>query len=73
VIAQPELRQVASERPTNLEQMYRTAAALEIVQRREIFLRQLRQQGALTLEVEPERLSTAVMNRYLEVKERSLI
>ena len=73
VISQPELRQVASEKPGNLGEMYRTAAALEIVQRREIFLRQLRQQGALTLEVEPERLSTAVMNRYLEVKERSLI
>jgi hypothetical protein len=38
-----------------------------------MFLRQLRQQGVLTLEVEPGRLSTALINRYLEVKERSLL
>jgi uncharacterized protein (DUF58 family) len=73
VIAQPELRRMASERPQDPTEMYRYTAALEIIQRRDIFLRQLRQQGALTLEVEPGRLSTALINGYLEVKERSLL
>ena len=53
--------------------MYRYTAALEVVQRRDLLLRRLRQQGALTLEVESERMSTALVNRYLEVKERSLL
>jgi len=53
--------------------MYHYAAALEVVQRRDLLLRRLRQYGALTLEVEPQRLSTALVNRYLEVKERSLL
>ena len=49
------------------------AAALEIVQRRGILLRRVRQQGALTLEVDPRGLSTALVNRYLEVKERNML
>ena len=53
--------------------MFRYAAAQEIVQRRDVLLRTLRQQGALTLEVEPARLSSAVVNQYLLAKERSLI
>ena len=73
VIGQPELRQMLEERPDTPGQMYRYAAAQEIVQRRDILLRTLRQQGALTLEVEPSRLSSAVVNQYLLAKERSLI
>jgi hypothetical protein len=33
----------------------------------------LRQHGALTLEVEPAKLSTAVVNQYLVAKDRSLV
>lgn len=73
VIGQPELRGMLAERPENPLQMYRYVAAQEIVQRRDVLLRTLRQQGALTLEVEPARLSSAVVNRYLLAKERSLI
>lgn len=73
VIGQPELREMLEERPENPVQMYRYAAAQEIVHRRDVFLRTLRQQGALTLEVEPARLSSAVVNQYLLAKERSLV
>ena len=73
VIAQPELRQTAAEKPKDLTDMYRYAAALEVVHRRDLFLRQVRQQGVLTLEAEAGKLSTAVINRYLEVKERNLL
>lgn len=73
VIGQPELRQMLEERPDTPRQMYRYAAAQEVVQRRDVLLRSLRQQGALTLEVEPSRLSSAVVNQYLRAKERSLI
>lgn len=73
VIGQPELREMARERPTDARQMFRQTAAMEIVQRRDLLLRTLRQHGALTLEVEPSKLSTAVVNQYLMAKDRSLL
>jgi len=73
VIGQPELRALVQERPETPRAMFRRTAALEIVQRRDLLLRTLRQQGALTLEVEPARLSTAVVNQYLMAKDHSLI
>ena len=73
VISQPELRDLTHERPATAEEMFRQTAALEIVQRRDLLLRTLRQQGALTLEVEPAKLSAAIVNQYLMAKDRSLI
>lgn len=73
VIGQPELREMLEARPETPDRMYRYAAAQEIVHRRDVLLRTLRQQGALTLEVEPARLSSAAVNQYLLAKERSLI
>ena len=73
VIGQPELRRLIAAEPVTAIEMYRYTAALEVVQRRELLLRRLRQQGALTLEVDASRMSTALVNRYLEVKERSLL
>lgn len=73
VIGQPELRTVAREKPETAEEMFRQTAAMEIVHRRDLLLRTLRQQGALTLEVDPARLSAAVVNQYLMAKDRSLI
>ncbi len=73
VIGQPELRAMVKERPADARQMFRQTAAMEIVQRRDLLLRTLRQHGALTLEVEPSNLSTAVVNQYLMAKDRSLI
>ncbi len=73
IIGQPELRRLVAAGPENASAMYRYTAALEVVQRRDLLLRRLRQQGALTLEVDASRMSTALVNRYLEVKERSLL
>jgi uncharacterized protein (DUF58 family) len=73
VIGQPELRALLRERPATPREMFRHVAAQEIVQRRDVLLRTLRQQGVLTLEVDPARLSSVVVNQYLGAKERSLI
>jgi uncharacterized protein (DUF58 family) len=73
IIGQPELRRLVAAGPKDANSMYRYTAAVEVVQRRELLLRRLRQQGALTLEVDASRMSTALVNRYLEVKERSLL
>ena len=53
--------------------MFRTAAAQELVDRRELLLAKLRDRGALTLDLDPGKLTSEVLNRYLEVKERALI
>jgi hypothetical protein len=73
IIGQPELRRLVAAGPENPDAMYQYTAALEVVQRRDLLLRRLRQQGGLTLEVDASRMSTALVNRYLEVKERSLL
>jgi len=73
VIGQPELRGLLHDRPETPAEMFRYVAAQEIVQRRDVLLGTLGRQGALTLEVDPARLSAAVVNQYLLAKERSLI
>jgi uncharacterized protein (DUF58 family) len=73
VIGQPELRELLQQRPETPRQMFHHVAGQEIVHRRDVLLRTLRQQGALTLEVDPAKLSSALVNQYLGAKERSLI
>jgi uncharacterized protein (DUF58 family) len=73
VIANPELRALTESRPETDSEMYHYAAAEEIVHRRDVLLRTLRQRGALTLEIEPARVSAAVVNQYLLAKERGML
>ncbi|HLY60350.1 MAG TPA: DUF58 domain-containing protein [Terriglobia bacterium] len=72
-ITQPELGELAARRPASESEMYRYVAAQEVIQRRDLLLRRLRENGALALELEPGRLATGIINQYLEVKERSLL
>jgi uncharacterized protein (DUF58 family) len=72
-IAQPELKQLARHSPASASEMYEVAAAQEMVYRRELLLGRLRERGALCMEVEPSRISAAILNQYLSVKERNLI
>jgi hypothetical protein len=72
-LGQPDLENLLSQRPATPTAMYRYVAGLELVHRRELLLRRLREQGALALEIEPSRLSTGLVNQYLQVKERSLL
>jgi uncharacterized protein (DUF58 family) len=73
IMRQDELAELAASRPDNAQQMYRRAAAQELLHRRETLLAKLRERGALTLETTPREMTTAVLNRYLEVKERAMI
>ena len=71
-IEQRDLRQIAAMRPANQQQMFAGAAAQEMVHWRELLLARLRQRGALTLETYPEDMTSLVLNRYLEIKEKAL-
>jgi uncharacterized protein (DUF58 family) len=72
-MAQPEVELVARARPRNVEQMFRSAAAQEMAGRRELLLARLHEQGALTLDLNPEVLTSSVLNQYLTVKERAMV
>ena len=72
-MAQPEVEQIAQARPKNLEQMFRSSAAQEMAGRRELLLARLHEQGALTLDLNPEALTSSVLNQYLTVKERAMV
>ncbi len=72
-MAQPEVEQIAQARPKNVEQMFRASAAQEMAGRRELLLARLHEQGALTLDLNPEALTSSVLNQYLTVKERAMV
>jgi uncharacterized protein (DUF58 family) len=72
-MAQPEVESIAEARPKNIEQMFRAAAAQEMAGRRELLLARLHEQGALTLDLNPEALTSTVLNQYLTVKERAMV
>jgi uncharacterized protein (DUF58 family) len=72
-MAQPEVESIAHARPKDLEQMFRASAAQEMAGRRELLLARLHEQGALTLDLNPEALTSSVLNQYLTVKERAMV
>jgi uncharacterized protein (DUF58 family) len=71
VIGQPDLGELAAKRPQSETEMYQVAAAQEMVHRRELLLARLRERGALALEVDSGAISPALVNSYLQVKERN--
>jgi uncharacterized protein (DUF58 family) len=73
VIAQPELLELAGRFPKDASEMFAIAAAQELAQRREALLGRVRTRGALALEIAPHQLTVALVNQYLQVKERNLV
>ncbi|MGD0548248.1 MAG: DUF58 domain-containing protein, partial [Terracidiphilus sp.] len=72
-MAQPEVEQIAQIRPKNINELFRAAAAQEMAGRRELLLARLHEQGALTLDLNPEALTSSVLNQYLTVRERVMV
>jgi uncharacterized protein (DUF58 family) len=73
VPAPEEMSALVAEPPGNAARMFERTAAQEMLQRRELLLAGLRRRGALTLQTPSAKISTAVLNRYLEIKEASLL
>jgi len=72
-VTQPDLGQLAQTVPKTTTDMFRHAAALEIVQRRELLLRRLQQNGVLAMELSPAGLVGSLVNEYLQIKDLSLL
>ena len=73
-MGQPKLKSVTDARPTNAAEMYRyTPPRSEMLQRRELLLGKLRASGVLVLDLDPGLAADAVVNQYLQIKERGLL
>jgi len=72
-MAQPEVEKIAQARPETSLPRFLAAAAQEMAGRRELLLARLHEHGALTLDLNPEALTSTVLNNYLTVKERAMV
>ncbi|MGH1346272.1 MAG: DUF58 domain-containing protein [Nannocystales bacterium] len=73
IFRDPDLeRLVQLESPTASE-LYQAAAAAELLAARDKLLRDLKQAGALVLDVSPRSLTADLVNRYLDIKVRHLL
>ena len=72
-MAQPDVDAIAQVRPRTVALMFRASAAQELSGRRELLLARMREQGALTLDLDPRHLTSPVLNEYLRVKEHAMV
>jgi uncharacterized protein (DUF58 family) len=73
VMRQPEMSAVARAVPATEDEMYRMLAVQEMLERRDVLLKGLRQRGALVIEMDPGAPTAQLIDQYLSVKERNLI
>lgn len=69
----PSLERIARERPNTLDRLHRAVVASGFVREREVVLRRLARLGVHCIDVPPGRVTTDLLNRYLEVKRRELV
>ncbi len=72
-ISDPDIHATAQLQPSDSLAVYQRAAAAQLLDERQVTLDNLRRQGVLTLDVPANQLSMAVINRYLELKGRTLL
>ncbi|MEY2979641.1 MAG: hypothetical protein RLZZ435_3781, partial [Cyanobacteriota bacterium] len=67
----PTLDRFATTPTLEIEGAYERSVALDLLAQREVAFAQLRQQGVLVLDAPAPRVSTALVNAYLQLKVRS--
>lgn len=72
-ISDPEVHAAARQTPHDSLQVYQRATAAQILDERRVVLDTMRKRGVLTLDVPANQLSLAVINRYLELKGRTML
>lgn len=72
-ISDPDVHAAARQRPRHSLEAYQRVAAGQLLSERQVALDRMRKQGVLTLDVPADQLSLAVINRYLELKGRTLL
>jgi uncharacterized protein (DUF58 family) len=72
-IADRDLKAVVSSPPTDARELFTQSVAEEIMHLREAALRRVESQGGLALDVTAAALAPAILEKYLQVKERGLL
>lgn len=72
-ISDPDVHAAAQQYPRHSLAVYQRAVAGRLLDDRQVALDSMRRQGVLTLDVPANQLSLAVVNRYLELKGRTLL
>ena len=73
LLEHPELDALAARKPKNAEEMFASAAAQEMLERRRETIANLRQQGVLVVETTPAEVGANAISKYLEVKAQGLL
>lgn len=73
LLVHPELDDLSRREPVNVEQMFISTAATEILERRSEIVARLRAQGVLVVETTPGSVKADAINQYLEVKARGAL
>jgi uncharacterized protein (DUF58 family) len=73
LLEHPELDALAAREPKNAEEMFASAAAQEMLERRRETIAKLRQQGVLVVETTPAEVGANAISKYLEVKAQGLL
>jgi uncharacterized protein (DUF58 family) len=68
LLQHPELDALSVREPKNVEEMFASTAAQQILERRREVIVKLRQQGVLVVETTPGDVGAAAITKYLEVK-----
>jgi uncharacterized protein (DUF58 family) len=72
-ISDPDVHVAANQLPHDSLTVYQRATAAQMLDERRLVLDTLRKYGVLTLDVPANQLSLAVINRYLELKGRTML
>ncbi len=73
LLKHPELDALAAKKPSTQEEMYESAAAQEMLERRRETMAQLRRQGVLIVETGAGEVGVNAISKYLEVKAEGLL
>jgi uncharacterized protein (DUF58 family) len=73
ILGQPDVLNLTSRAPETPDETFLYAAASETIRRRELMMARLRSRGVHVIEVNAPQLTGAVLNKYLEVKQKNLL
>jgi uncharacterized protein (DUF58 family) len=72
-ISDPDIHSAVRHKPADSLGVYQQAAAAQLLDERRLMSETLQRRGVLTLDVPANQLSPAVINRYLELKGKTLL
>jgi uncharacterized protein (DUF58 family) len=73
IMNDPNITRIAARQPESSTDAYQRAVAEQLLDERRIILDTLNRAGVLTLDVPADKLSVAVINKYLELKTRGVL